>query len=795
MIKNFFTTAWRTLQKNRAVNALNILGLSAGMTSAVLIFLWVQNERSFDNYHPDADRIYRITAHITSANWTWASTPYRLAWRVNKEVPEVLYTTRMGYSSPILRVNDQLFNEKKGAYVDSNWFNVFHYDFIAGNARNFFSQTFSLILTRTKAKKYFGEKDPIGQTIRIDSNDYRVAGIIKDPPANSSFQYDVLMPVDAYLSNPENRKNDLQWGNFNYLTFIKLRPTANPAKVNAAINKIMHGDRPDDKDQMSLMPLKGIHFETDLTDKSDMQSGSQSTVNIFTILGIFLLVIACINYVNLTTARASLRAKEVGIRKIVGAGKKSLFTQFVFESLVISLVSLLFTILFVSLLMPFFRELTDRNFTAPFSSPAVWKILGLTLLAATVLNGIYPALLLSSFRPINVLKGAAILQFKDVYLRKGLVVLQFTFSIILIIGTIVIQRQLNYIQNTSPGYNRSQVFYFRLPWSVFMHRTDEEASASLRSIKAGLLAQSGITGVTNASQSIVWLTSANSGSADWDGHDTTFNPTVHQLSADADYQKVLQLQLQQGRWFFPGNDEERHSFILNETAVRDFNIHKPVLGQRFKFQGDTGKIIGVIKDFHFASLHERISDMVIFNHQGWRASFFVKVAPGQTSGAIAAARRIWTQYVHDEPFDYTFLDDEFNNLYKTDQKVSTLILLFSIIAIIISCLGLVGLAAFTAQQRIKEIGIRKVLGATIPNIIALLSGDFIRLVFLSVLISTPIAWWAMHKWLQDFAYHIPLSAWVFLVAGGLATLIALLTISTQSIRAATANPVKSLRTE
>jgi ABC-type antimicrobial peptide transport system permease subunit len=505
-------------------------------------------------------------------------------------------------------------------------------------------------------------------------------------------------------------------------------------------------------------------------------------------LGIFLLGIACINYVNLTTARSSLRAKEVGIRKIVGAPRKILFAQFIVETLVISTISLLITILLVSLVMPFFRELTGRNFAAPLSSPVLWRILFFTLLTATVLNGIYPALLLSSFRPLNVLKGATILKFRDVNLRRGLVVFQFTFSIVLIAATVIIQRQLDYVQHLNPGFDRSQVFWFWMPWETRSH---------VAGAKQDLLSYADISGVAIGNNgSVVQITSSNSGSADWDGHDTSFRPSVFQANVDEDYARVLHLQMAQGRWFDTRFADDKHNFILNETAVKEFiNLRKPAVGQRFSFQGDTGKIIGVVKDFHFASLHKKIKPLVFFDRNDWRTTLFVKTVPGKTTSALAEARTIWQRFVPGKPFDYTFLDDQFNSLYKTDQKASTLILLFSSIAILISCLGLIGLASFTAQRRIREIGIRKVLGASLSDIIALLSWEFMRLVLLSVLIATPIAWWTMNLWLQDFAYHIPLGGWTFALAGAIAIGIALLTVSSQSFKAASSNPVKNLRTD
>ena len=796
MIKNYLITACRTLMRYRSVSLLNVIGLSAGMTAAVLIFLWVQNELTYDNYHPDADRIYRITTHLPDYNSTWETTPLNLARAVAREVPDLESIALIASANPVLSVGNELFTEKHAAYVDTNWFRVFHYDFVTGSASAFFSYPYSLILTTSKAKKYFGDKDPVGRLIRIDSTDFRVAAIIRDVAPNSSFPYDILMPQTARMINAQLKKNDESWGNFNYRTFLKLRPNTDSARVAAKITDIMHRYRPGNNDRMSLLPLLGMHFESDLTFSANpVGHGNRKTVYIFSILGIFLLVIACINYVNLTTARASLRAKEVGIRKIVGAGKRSLFLQFILESLVVSIVSLGITLALVWILMPWFRQLTDTNFPSPLHSPATWRVLGITILTATVLNGIYPALALSSFKPLNVLKGSTVLRFKDVTFRKGLVVLQFAFSVILISGTVVIQRQMAYIQHMDPGFNRSQIVYFDLPYTLFRHKTQSETHSLLAGVKQQLLSQTSIAGVSVASGSVVKVSSSSGGSADWDGRDTSYNPMIHQVSADEDYQQLLQLHLQQGRWFDPANSTDHKNFVLNETAVSEFNIRKPVLGQRFTFHGDTGRIIGIVKDFHFASLHDKIQPLVFFNDEGWRTSFFVKTQPGKLAAAMNAARTIWQSYAPDKPFAYTFLDEEFNNLYKADQKVSTLIFVFSAVAIVISCLGLFGMTSFAARQRIREIGIRKVLGATVIDIVRLVSRDFQRLVVLSILLAIPVSWWTMHAWLDDFAYHIPLSAWFFAMSGGLAAAIALLTVASQCIRAATTNPVHNLRTE
>jgi len=797
---NHLRTALRNCWKNRATNAINITGLAAGMTAAILIFLWVTNELTYDNYHPGSERIHRVTSHLGTVKWTWETAPYPLVAAARTSLPQVEAVTFLEpWNLTNVNIAGEFFPEKNAAYVDSAWFTIFHYDFIAGNPRNFFSSPYNLILSRTKAKKYFGDADPIGRTLRLDTIDYKIAGIIKDQPSNSSFQFDLLMPIDALLSNPDRLRYTNDWGNFNGQVYMRLRPGASPQAAGAAItdlyargNLAIHNN-PHGTD-LSLLPLKDLHFETGLTSGNGaIIHANRSTVTIFSILGIFLLVIACINYVNLTTARASIRAKEVGIRKIIGAGKSSLFIQFITESLVISILALLITLAAVTLVFPAFRNLTDKQFPAPFTNPQTWSIIAVTLLAATALNGIYPALLLSSFRPLNVLRGATILKFKDAFLRKGLVVLQFTFSIILIVGTLIIQRQLNYIQHTDPGYNRSQVLSVNM--SFVRQRSSQERQTLTQTIRQELLGHTGISGVTVAGGSIVEIRSSSAGNLDWEGRDTAFRPTVFQLTADEDYQKVMQLQMAQGHWFDSRSPQDKHNFILNETALKTFNITTPVLGHTFRFHQDTGTLIGIVKDFHFASLHDKIQPLVIYNDDRSRATFFIRTEPGKTSQALAAARDIVKRYTPSKPFDYTFLDDQFDGLYKADQKVSTLITTFSGIAVLISCLGLFALAAFTAQQRIREIGIRKVLGATVPGIVLLLSRDFIRLVGLSILIATPIAAWALHKWLEDFAYHIPLTAGFFVTGGILALLVAILTVSTQSLKAARSNPVKNLRTE
>jgi ABC-type antimicrobial peptide transport system permease subunit len=669
---------------------------------------------------------------------------------------------------------------------------MFHYNFIQGNAAAFANDENSIILTASEAKKYFGNLDALGTVIHVDSMNYVVKGIINDAPANSSFQYTAFIPLGNLLKNAARKANDEQWDNANYITFIELRAGANTSLVSKKITSVLQvnsGDN-DHESSITLEPLKNMHFETDLQ-SSSFVSGNISTVYIFSVLGILLLLIACINYVNLTTAKASLRAKEVSIRKIVGANRAHLFNQFLAEALLVSCIALMATLALIHFCLPAFNSITNKNFKLPFTSPNFWKVVGLTLLAAFVLNSIYPAIVLSSFKPLNVFRGFTFLKLKDSFLRKGLVTLQFTISVILIAGTIVIYKQMQFIQQTNPGYNKSQVLITHVPPNIDFNKKNE----IVNEIKQDLLTQSSIQNVSLANQSIVNIGSYSTGSADWIGRDTAFNPKIAQLSTDANFVNTMQLQMKEGRWFEQGNEADKNNVVLNEEAIKELKIPQPYIGQRFVWKGKTGQIIGIVKDFKFHSLHDKTGPLVAFQNPAWYNTFMIRISPNGASRSIAALNKTWEKFLPGSPHEYNFLDDAFNELYKADQQSSTLILAFAIIAVAISCLGLFGLATFTAENRSKEIGIRKVLGASVSSITQLLTKDFLKLVIVAIIIASPIAWFAMNKWLQDFAYRINISWWMFAAAGLFAVVIALITISFQAVRAAIANPVKSLRTE
>jgi len=797
MFKNYFKTAWRNILRNKTTSFINLFGLSVGMTAAVLILMWVQNEMSFDNYHPNVKHIFRLTCHINSANWGSDASPLLLSDAIQKEIPEIKSTAKLRpiRGTAILNIKGELFSEKNCTYYDKGWFKMFHYDYVEGNPNTAIQNPFSIIMTESKAKKYFGNHAAVGQIIRIDTINYTVQAVIKDNPQNSSFQYDIFIHLDAFLAGPVQRGNEQNWGNMNYITFVQINENANSTAIGKKITAILQKNKKRNDEYMTLFNLQDMHFETDLTSSKSRQ-GNKNTVYFFSLLAFVLLFTACINYVNLTTAKASVRAKEISIRKIIGAKRMHLFGQLIAESLLISFLALIITLILIWFSLPLYNLLTDKHFVFALISLSMWEIMLGTLLLVTLLNGVYPAIMLSSFKPLNVFRGLNLLSVKDTTLRKILVVFQFTISVMLIIGAVVIYRQMHFIQTTDPGYQRSQIIYFQYPKPNLKYTPDEKSYLLFKeSLLHELSVQSGIIGVTSSNQPIVNMQSFNSGSADWDGRDTSFRPSIAQMSVEYNFQKVFGIILKEGRWFLPGGNTDKKNFILNETAVAQLNIHKLVIGQRFAFQGDTGKVIGVAKDFHYISMHEKIGPLVFNTNSSWLAYVFIKSAPGSATQTLLNAQNVWRKFAPNEPFDYTFLDDTFDNLYKTDHKTSILILVFSIIAIIISALGLFGLIAFTAERKTKEIGVRKVLGASVGSITTLLSKEFVVLVCIAIMIASPIAWWVMNKWLEDFAYRININWSVFVFAGITVLIIALVTVSFQSVKAAVANPVKSLRTE
>ncbi|HEV2482091.1 MAG TPA: ABC transporter permease [Puia sp.] len=796
MIRNYLKPAWRSLRRNPQVTMLNIAGLTIGMTAVVLIFLWVQNERGFDRYQPDSDHLYSLNTRLTSLDLSWEGAPMLLAPAAKLEVPGILRVTRLNTDNrPIFAIGDRVEYEKNCAYVDPNWFSLFSYHFIDGNAGGFGQDTHSVILTTSAAKKYFGSRPAIGETIRIDSARFRVTGVVADPPPNSSFQYQAYLPIAVLQTNAERRQHDEDWSNTDYRTFVQIAAGVSPQTIAADLTKVLQRGSHDDQGVLraELAPLKDLHFDNSHSD-TIFAHGNAQVVTIFSVLGILILLVACINYVNLTTAKASLRTKEVSIRKIVGAARRQLFLQFVAESVLVSILSAGAALLVVRFCLPVFGQLTGRDFSGAFNGGLIWAVTGCIVAAAFVLNSIYPALLLSAFRPLNIFRGVTVLKLKDVYLRKGLVVVQFTLAILLVTASLVIERQLHYIQSTDPGYDRSQVLMVNFPNHVDPTRQSANVAHTVEAIRQQLLAHSGIEAVSLASQPVVNIGSRTS-NGDWDGKDTSFKPNFGQLSADAGLQQLLRLSLVSGRWFRAGDAADEANVVLNETAIKALHIRQPVLGARFTLHGVRGQVIGIVKDFHFRSLREKTGPLVIFNNPGWWQYFFIKTAPQSAAPAVAAVQEIWQRHFPGVPLEYNFMDERFDNLYRQDAITSKLILVFTFVAVMISALGLFGLAAFAAERRRREIGIRKVLGASTMRIGALLSREFLRLVIIAIVLATPLAWWAASSWLQGFAYRTPLSWWMFAISWALTMAMALLITGWHALRAARVNPVKSLSLE
>jgi len=789
MIKNYFKTAWRNLVKNKFYSVINIAGLTLGLAIGMLILLWVQDELSFDSFHTKTKNIYRVNSFLGSGStkriWDNAQAP--VATYALKEVPGVKNAVRIshGYNS-VFGYKDKLIKEENTAYTDPSLFRMFDFKWIKGDAKNPFPNDQSVIITQSTAKKYFGEEDPVGKVLQQDhKKNYTVSGVIADFPDNSSINYDMLFSMNL-VAREYNGKGfwkslDSNWGNFGYTTFFEIQPGTPIKPIGEKLIRIQAKNAPWikvnlEENAYQLQPLSTIHLY-----QADGTASGMQTVNIFLIVAVLILLIACINYVNLSTARSMIRAKEVSIRKIVGAQKTQLFAQFIIETVLFFSIALVFAFVLITLLMPYYNQISGKHMHVNLADPAVWKIVSVTIIGTLLASSIYPSILLSSFEPLKALKGKITLGIGNVTFRKILVTTQFVFSVTLIIVTLVIGKQLKYIREKDPGYDRSQVFSFQMG----------EMQKHQDAVKAELRNQPGVEAVTSSDNKLVDNRNTTAG-VDWDGKDANSGFIIHHLGIDAKFIPLMKIKLLAGNNFSGVKSDSTH-FILNETAVKLTGIKDPI-GKRLKLQETEGTIIGVVKDFNTASLKERIEPTVIYYEPNGYL-LYVKTTGRNAAKAIAAANRLWNQYNPGFPFEYNFMDEEYGNLYKTELRTGVLFNMFSAIAIIISCLGLLGLATYTAQIMTKEIGIRKVLGASVSSIVALVSKDFLKLVLLSIAIGSPIAWWAMNKWLQSFVYRIDINWVIFLLAGLMSIGIALITISFQSIKAAIANPVKSLRSE
>ncbi|HVS91614.1 MAG TPA: ABC transporter permease [Mucilaginibacter sp.] len=785
MFRNYLKTAWRNLLKNKFYSVINIAGLTLGLAIGILILLWVQDELSFDTFHKNAKNIYRLDIQGGTGNtkqiFTFGVAP--IAQLAKQQLPEVTDETRLCYDVgfSMYKYQDKVFADEKLVFADPTLFTMFNFPLVEGNSSKPFANDNSVVITKTTAQKFFGGADPIGKVIIVDDKqNFMVSGVINDIPKNSDFQMDMIVPLAYHakevLAQGRDMNND--FGTLDYPAFLELKPGVNIKDLEAKILKIHLKHNPGDTDAAYLLqPLTKMHLYS-----ADMNDAGIGTVRIFTVIALLILVIACINYVNLSTARSMLRSKEISMRKIVGAAKSHLFIQFIVETAVLFCIAALLAIGVAYTLMPVFNNISGKQMVLDLSDYHIWMVILCTIVGTLIASSIYPALLLSSFEPLKALKGKISTGIGDVMFRKILVIMQFAFSIVLIVGTIVITSQLRYIHSKNLGYDKEHVFSF---WM-------RDMAPHYDAVKAELMKQPGVADVTRSNQNIVRF-GGFTGGADWEGKDPKQAMMLHVITIDKDFIPFFKMKMVQGTSFTNAPNDTAH-FILNEAAVKEAGIKDPI-GKRFTMFGVKGTIIGVVKDFHYASMREKITPAAFYYHPQYFNRIYVKVSGKDPSAAIAAAEKEFKQYNGQYPFGYAFLDEAFDNIYKGESRQATLFDYFSGVAIFISCLGLLGLATYTAQVRVREIGVRKVLGASVANITGMLSMDFLKLVGIAILIATPAAWYLMNKWLQDFAYRINMQWWMFVAAGLLAILIAFATISYQAIKAALMDPIKSLRSE
>lgn len=804
MFKNYLKVAVRNLLKNKAFSAINIVGLATGLAVCLLIVFFVTDELGYDKYNTNADRIYRVDAdlYFNGTQFTAANSPEPMGPALVKDYPQVEQQVKVRNQGDI-RVKKDNTNilDKGAAYADSTFFKIFTADVLHGNLATALVMPKSIVITESIALKYFNSTDVVGKTLYIDNSTWcNITAVIKDFPRQSHFHFKFIRPIiDSWRGNA----ND--WLSNNVHIYVLVKPGVTQAMLQGYVNdevkknvyaqlqQQLHATTKDIETggnhfRYPVMPLTAIHLHSDKSYEIEA-NGNLSYVYIFSVIAAFILLIACVNFMNLSTARSANRAKEVGIRKVAGSTKTNLIIQFLTESVLLSLFSLVLALLITAGLLSFFNQLAGKQI--PLSVLLSSWLLPVSVLLVCVvgcLAGSYPAFYLSSFEPIQVLKGKIAGGFKRSWLRSSLVVFQFSISIVLIVGVIVIYNQLNYIRNKKIGFNREQVLVIHNAYALDNH---------IHTFKDGL---TGIAGVKSASISGSLPTDMDNDQNGWfkdASLDVKKVSVLTDFDVDNDYIPTLGMEMVQGRNFSKDYLTDSSALIINEAAVQALGLKDPINTFMYRPWDNGPKqfhIIGVVKDFNFSSMHQKIGPAAMTLSDNWGA-ITVRFNAQNTQALLNDIQSRWKAAAPSQPFTYSFMDADFNNLYTADQQTGKLFISFAVFAIFIACLGLFGLVTYAAEQRTKEIGVRKVLGANTGGIVALLSKDFAKLVLIAAIIAFPVAWWAMSSWLQSFAYRISLSWWMFVAAGVAAITIALLTVSYRAIKAALANPVKSLRSE
>jgi len=790
MLKNYLKIALRNLLRHKAFSAINIVGLALGMACSLLIMLWVQDEKAVDGFHVNGKQLFQVyeREHNEGRIEAGYATQGLLAEELKRVIPEVQYAGSLDYAAAPGTLNTFEAGNKvikeSGNFAGADFFSMFSYPLLQGNPETALSAPAGIAISRKMAEEFFGSSEQaINKTIRFDnSENLQVRAVFENLPAHASRKFDFLRSWSDYVKQNDWVHN---WGNTSPDTYIQLRKTANPAKVEAAIKDFVYRYKQKDNGsftELGLQPFPEKYLHS--TFKNGKPDGGRiEYVQLFTLVAIFILLIACINFMNLATAQSAKRAKEVGLRKVIGAFRSSLIRQFLGEALMLTFFSVILAVVLAAALIPAFNNLTGKQLSLPFAQPVFWATLTGLLMITGLVAGSYPALFMSSLNPVRVLKGSLKFSWQATFFRKGLVVFQFVLSILLIVGMIVIYRQVKFIQTTNLGYDRDNLVYIPIEGDlVKKFELFKEEAGNIPGIQS-------ISKMRNSPTIIEHHT----GSISWPGKDPNAQLSFADAVVGYDFVKTMKLQIQEGRDFSKDFASDSLSYILNETAVKKIGFKDPV-GQTVTWGNHPGKIIGVLKDFHFSSMHQTIDPLIVRLDENWPwGTILVRVNGQHTKETIAALQKICTGLNPKFPFTYTFSDQEFANLYKSEEVVSQLANYFAVLAIFISCLGLFGLATFTAGQRTKEIGVRKVLGATASSVVGLLSKDFLKPLLIAITIATPLAWFVMNRWLSNYAYKIHLDWWIFALAGLLAVCIAMLTVSYQSIKSALMNPVTSLR--
>tara|TARA_R100001143_G_scaffold63450_1_gene70539 strand:- start:1726 stop:4074 length:2349 start_codon:yes stop_codon:yes gene_type:complete len=782
MLKNYLKIAFRNLIRSKGYTFINIIGLGLGMVCMLFITLWVWDELSYDRFHEKNDRLYRV---ISEVQWDviqiWKTTPARLADVLREEIPEIEKVAKITYPRELLvEVNGET-GKEHGMNAEPDFLNLFTFPLKQGNPQTALDNPNSIVISAYFAERYFHGEDPMEKVVRMDGEEFQVTGVIENVPSNSTLQFDFILPQIKF----EQGKEWVQrWGVFSFYTYVELKPGIDKSVVDGKIENIIAQQSSEESSHhLFLEPITNIHLYDHYVGGQPV-GGRMAYIYLFSAIALFILIIACINFMNLATAQSVRRAKEVGIRKTSGAGQFDLAGQFMGEAVVTASLSMLTALLLFELLLPSFNNLTGKSLELSFLQPSmVFVLLGITLVTG-LLAGSYPAFFLSSLKPVNTLKGNIKLGPGNTRLRKGLVVFQFALSIVLIIATIIVYQQIQFIQDKNLGYDKENLILS--PFSGDLYE-------NMDTLKELVLQSSSITSATFISN-YPHNIGDSSGDLSWPGKTAGQTVEVAPLSVGYDFLETMNITLKEGRDFSPEMATDGAAYIINESAAEVMGMDEPV-GKEIEFWFGEGPIIGVIEDFHFASMHEKIKPLILMAVPENAEGIVIRAASGQSRQAIEALERAVGQLSPASPFEYHFMDALYEQQYSSEILVGTLARVATFLGILISCLGLFALALFMAEQRTKEIGVRKVMGATTGNVISLLSSDFIKLVMLGFVIAIPVAWYVSNRWLQGYHYHTDIGIEPFLFAGVTAFLIALASVSWQSIKAAVANPVDSLRSE